>query len=150
MENQTEYNISSSKETVNTTNASKKTTQKLSTSGMATSITTKYNSKPSTTHGDKQPSSTPVTSHSEEQTTHEYYVLHHFTGFAQNVPVRPHIPRHSNHHLNLGMCPLNFIYWLKKEITIIQHMELLNYMYTREIQLCFCTEFLPCICFIIM
>lgn len=110
MENQTEYNISSSKETVNTTNASEKTTQKLSTSGMATSITTKYNSKPSTTHGDKQPSSTPVTSHSEEQTTHEYYVLHHFTGFAQNVPVRPHIPRHSNHHLNLGMCPLNFIY----------------------------------------
>ena len=123
MENQTDYNISSSKETVNTTflaNVTEETTQKLSTSGMATSDTTKHISNPSTSHGIKHPSSTPVTSHPQEQTTHEYYVLHHFTGFAENVPVRPHIPRHSNHHLNLGMYPVNFFYLLtKKEITII-------------------------------
>lgn len=38
---------------------------------------------------------------SAEQTTHEYHQLHPFTGFAENVPIRPRYPKHNNHHLNL-------------------------------------------------
>ncbi|XP_061174265.1 uncharacterized protein LOC133183322 [Saccostrea echinata] len=52
-------------------------------------------------NGVKENMTTMQTTTSVKQTTHEYHQLRLFTGFAENVPIRPRYPQHNNHHLNL-------------------------------------------------
>lgn len=118
-ENKTNHNLSSSIEAKNfTPNVTEHANS--STPGMKYSQTTDANRQPFTKE-DVMTVSTIPSSQTQEQTTHEFQVLHHFTGFAQNVPVRSQYPHHNHHHLNLVPMedsPFGNLLWKDKKYLI--------------------------------
>lgn len=118
-ENGTNHNLSSSTEATQFTPNVTEHTNSSTPVGNLYSQTTDANTQP-LTKDDAITLSTTSSSQTQEKTTPEQ-VLHHFTGFAQNVPVRSQYPHHNHHHLNLVPMedsPFGNLLWKDKKYLI--------------------------------
>lgn len=116
--NETNHNLSSSIEATNSANITEH--KNFTTPEMTYLQTTNANTQPAT-KDDVITVSTTSSPQTQEQTTHEYRLFHHFTGFAQNVPVRSQYPHHNHHHLNLVPMedsPFGNLLWKDKKYLI--------------------------------